>query len=156
MTLPESMRRGLYFQEIEAGRHFTSPGRTVTEADIVSFAGLSGDFNLIHTDAAYAAQGPFGQRIAHGMLVLSIVSGLATRTGFMEGTVLAWRDLEEWKFSQPVFIGDTVRVDIEVQETKAMPRLGGGMVTLGLRVLNQKDEVVQRGRWGILVQNHPE
>jgi len=155
MTLPESMRRGLYFEEIEAGRHFTSPGRTVTEADVVGFAGLSGDFNLIHTDAAYAAQGPFGQRIAHGMLVLSIVSGLATRTGFMEGTVLAWRDLEEWKFSQPVFIGDTVRVDIEVQETKAMPRLGGGKVTLALRVLNQKEQVVQRGRWGILVQNRP-
>jgi len=153
MTLPESMRRGLYFEEIEAGRHFTSPGRTVTEADVVGFAGLSGDFNLIHTDAAYAAQGPFGQRIAHGMLVLSIVSGLATRTGFMEGTVLAWRDLEEWKFSQPVFIGDTVRVDIEVQETKAMPRLGGGIVGFEARVVNQHEDVVHKGDWRMLIKS---
>jgi len=156
MTLPESMRRGLYFEEIEPGRHFSSPSRTVTEADIIAFAGQSGDFNLIHTDAAYAAQGPFGQRVAHGLLVLSIASGLATRTGFMEGTVLAWRDIQEWKFTKPVFIGDTVRVDIAVLETKAMPRLGGGLVQLDLRVLNQQGEVVQRGRWGILVQSRPE
>jgi acyl dehydratase len=155
MTLPESMRRGLYFEEIEPGRHFTSPGRTVTEADIVAFAGQSGDFNLIHTDAAYAEQGPFGKRVAHGLLVLSIASGLATRTGFMEGTVLAWRDIEEWKFTRPVFIGDTVHVDVRVLDTKPMPRLGGGMVQLEMRVLNQQDEVVQRGRWGILVQNRP-
>jgi acyl dehydratase len=149
------MRRGLYFEEIQAGRSFTSPGRTVTEADIVAFAGQSGDFNLIHTDAAYAVNGPFGQRVAHGLLVLSIASGLATRTGFMEGTVLAWRDIEEWKFTRPVFIGDTVRIEVQVLDTKAMPRLGGGMVRLEMRVLNQQDEVVQRGRWGILVQNRP-
>lgn len=155
MTLPESMRRGLYFEEIEVGRQFTSPGRTVTEADIVAFAGQSGDFNLIHTDAAYAEHGPFGKRVAHGLLVLSIASGLANRTGFIEGTVLAWRDIEQWKFTRPVFIGDTVRVDIRVLETKPMPRLGGGMVQLEVRVLNQQDEVVQRGRWGILVQNRP-
>jgi len=88
--------------------------------------------------------------------VLSIASGLATRTGFMEGTVLAWRDIQEWKFTKPVLIGDTVRVDIAVLETKAMPRLGGGLVQLDLRVLNQQAEVVQRGRWGILVQSRPE
>jgi acyl dehydratase len=74
----------------------------------------------------------------------------------MEGTVLAWRSIQEWKFTKPVFIGDTVRVDIAVLETKAMPRLGGGLVQLDLRVLNQQGEVVQRGRWGILVQSRPE
>lgn len=155
MTLPNSPHRGLYFEEFEVGRQFTTPGRTVTEADIVAFAGQSGDFNLIHTDAAYAAQGPFGQRVAHGLLVLSIASGLATRAGFMEGTVLAWRDIQDWKFSQPVFIGDTVHVEVTVQNTKAMPRLGAGMVEFDLRVLNQQDEVVQRGTWGILVQTRP-
>src|SRR3989304_2409160 len=71
MPLPDSMRRGLYFEEIEPGRRFSSPSRTVTEADIIAFAGQSGDFNLIHTDAAYAAQGPFGQRVAPGFAVVS-------------------------------------------------------------------------------------
>ncbi len=156
MTLPDTHQRGLYFEEFEVGRSFTTPGRTVTEADIMAFAGVSGDFNLIHTDAEYAASGPFGQRIAHGLLVLSIASGLATRSGFIEGTVLAWRDIQDWKFSRPVFIGDTVRVTASVLQMKAMPRLGGGLIEFEIRVLNQHDELLQRGTWGMLIQNRPE
>lgn len=144
--------RGRYFEEFEAGQTVVTAGRTVTEGDIVHFAGLSGDFNQIHTDAEYAAGTMFGERIAHGLLVLSMASGLAVQTGIIEGTVLAFRELE-WKFSRPVMIGDTVHVEIEVEETKAVPRLGGGNVTMKISVRNQNDDVVHRGRWIMLVKS---
>lgn len=144
--------RGRYFEEFAAGQIVVTTGRTVTEGDIVRFAGLSGDFNQIHTDAAYAANTIFGERIAHGLLVLSIASGLAVQTGIIEGTVLAFRELE-WKFSRPVMIGDTVHVEIEVENTKAVPRLGGGNVTMKVTVRNQDDDVVHRGRWVMLVKS---
>ena len=144
--------KGLFFEEYEVGQSITSQGRTVTEADVVAFAALSGDWNPMHTDAEFAANHPFGQRVAHGLLVLSIASGLAIRLGFMEETVLAFREMGEWKFSLPVFFGDTVRVQATVTETKSMPRLGGGLVTLKVQVLNQDDKVVQRGTWGVLVR----
>jgi 3-hydroxybutyryl-CoA dehydratase len=148
--------KGLFFEEYEVGQSITSQGRTVTEADVVAFAALSGDWNPMHTDAEFAANHPFGQRVAHGLLVLSIASGLAIRLGFMEETVLAFREMGEWKFSLPVFFGDTVRVQATVTETKPMPRLGGGLVTLKVQVLNQDDKVVQRGTWGVLVRGQEE
>lgn len=140
---------GLYFEEFAVGDVTESVGRTITEADVVNFAALSGDWNLIHTDAEYSKAQMFGQRVAHGLLVLSIASGLAVRLGFMEDTVIAFRGLE-WKFARPVFIGDTVRLRVTVDEKKVMARLGGGLVNFKLDVLNQKDEVVQRGVWEIL------
>ncbi|MDT8307750.1 MAG: MaoC/PaaZ C-terminal domain-containing protein [Anaerolineae bacterium] len=146
--------RGRYFEEFAAGEQIVTAGRTVTEGDIVRFAGLSGDFNQIHTDAAYAAEMMFGERIAHGLLVLSIASGLAVQTGIIEGTVLAFRELA-WKFSRPVMIGDTVHAEIEVTETKALARLGGGNVRMKVSVLNQRGEVVHRGHWDMLVQSRP-
>jgi 3-hydroxybutyryl-CoA dehydratase len=149
-SLPTNM--GLFFEEFEEGQSITSMGRTVTESDVVAFAALSGDWNTIHTDAEYAAGQPFGQRVAHGMLVLSIATGLANRLGFLEETALAFRDIGAWKFSLPVFFGDTVRVRATVTGTKAMPRLGGGLVTLKVEILNQRDEVTQRGTWGVLVK----
>lgn len=144
--------RGRYFEEFEVGQTMVTAGRTVTEGDIVRFAGLSGDFNQIHTDADYAANTMFGERIAHGLLVLSIASGLAVQTGIIEGTVLAFRELE-WKFSRPVMVGDTVHAEIEVEDTKAVPRLGGGNVTMKVTVRNQNDDVVHRGRWVMLVKS---
>ena len=155
MSATPTRPRGLYFEEFETGMRITTPGRTITESDIVSFAGLTGDFNLIHTDAVYSASSPFGQRVAHGLLGLSIASGLGTRTGVLEGTVMAFREINEWKFVKPVFIGDTIHVVMEVTETKAMPRIGGGAVTLKLDVLNQKEEVVMKGIWTVLMMSKP-
>jgi 3-hydroxybutyryl-CoA dehydratase len=155
MTEPKTLhgRTGLYFEEFELGQSITSGGRTVTETDVVSFAALSGDWNALHTDAERARRGPFGQRLAHGLLVLSIASGLANSLGFIEGTALAFREIGEWKFSLPVFFGDTIRLRATVLETKAMRRLGGGLVTFKAEVLNQKDEAVQRGTWRVLVKS---
>jgi acyl dehydratase len=148
-------RRGLYFEEFTEGLTITTPGRTVTETDIVTFAGLSGDFNSIHTNAAYSEESPFGQRVAHGILGLSIASGLAVRTGILEETVLAFREIRDWKFSLPIFIGDTVHVVVGVESTKAMKRLGGGLVEMSLAVINQRQETVMKGHWAVLVQSRP-
>ena len=150
-----SLQRGLYFEEIPLGHTVTTTARTITEADIVNYAGVSGDYNQIHTDAEYAKATPFGQRIAHGLLVLSIVSGLAVQTGFMEGTVIAFREINEWKFSKPVFIGDTIHATLEITETKAMRRLSGGAITIKFNVLNQNDDTVMGGTWTVLIASKP-
>lgn len=147
---------GLYFEEFSVGQKIASVGRTVTEGDIMTFAGLTGDYNQIHTDAAFAAGTQFGQRIAHGLLGLSIAVGLLMRTGALEGTVLAFREIVEWKFVRPVFIGDTLRVEMEVKELKAMPRIGGGQALVALDVKNQKDETLMRGTLAVLVASKPQ
>jgi 3-hydroxybutyryl-CoA dehydratase len=153
-TMPAA--RGMYFEEFEVGQKMFSPGRTITETDVVGFAGLSGDYNLIHTDAEYSKNSPFGARVAHGLLGLSIASGLALRTGVLEGTVMAFREINSWKFVKPIFIGDTIRVEMEIVETKAMKRLGGGKVELLFNVLNQSDETTMKGVWSVLVMGKPE
>lgn len=150
-----SRHRGLYFEEFAVGQRVTTPARTVTEADIVAFAGLSGDFTSIHTDAVYAQRTPFGQRVAHGILGLAIASGLATRTGILEGTVLAFREITEWKFSRPVYIGDTIWAELVVDQTRPLPRLGGGALLLSVEVKKLDGEVVMKGRWSVLIRSRP-
>jgi len=155
MTSRSPHPRGLYFEEFQAGQTIVSAGRTITESDIVAFAGLSGDYNPIHTDAEFSQATPFGQRVAHGLLGLAIASGLAMRTGVLEGTVMAFREINDWKFVKPVFIGDTIHVEMEVAETKALPRLGGGAIVIRLEVKNQSDETVMKGTWTALVRSSP-
>lgn len=150
-----SETHGWYFEEFEVGRQIISPARTITESDIVNFAGLSGDFMQIHTDAEFSKQTPYGQRIAHGLLCLSIASGLAARTGLMEGTVMAFREIKNWKFVKAVMIGDTIHVEMEVTETKALPRVGGGSVDISFDLKNQKDETVMKGVWTVLMASKP-
>lgn len=143
--------RGMFFEEYEVGQHILTSSRTVTEGDIVSFAGLTGDYNQIHTDAEFARRTPFGQRIAHGLLGLSIALGLATQTGVLEGTVLAFREIQNWKFVKPVYIGDTIHAELDVTEVKALPRIKGGSVVLEVMVLNQRDETLMKGAWNALI-----
>ena len=103
MTETQTSRtRGLYFEEFSVGDSIRSSSRTITETDIVNFAGLTGDWNQLHTDAEFAAQTPYKARIAHGALGLSIATGLVTRLGVVEGTAIAFRGIEEWKFSRPI------------------------------------------------------
>ncbi len=155
MNDKEKKTRGLYFEEFEVGQRITTSGRTITEADVVAFAGLSGDYNAIHTDVEYSRSTPFGRRVAHGLLGVSIASGLAVNTGLMEGTVIAFREISAWKFSLPIFIGDTIHVVMEIIETKAMPRLGGGSVVINQEVINQDDKTVMKGRLSVLVKSKP-
>jgi 3-hydroxybutyryl-CoA dehydratase len=143
--------RGLYFEEFEVGRKVVSPGRTITETDVVMFAGLSGDYNQLHTDEVFAQDAQFGSRVAHGLLGLAVASGLATRLGLMEGTVEAFLGLD-WKFRRPIYLGDTIHVTVEIANTRAMRRLGGGIVDFDVEVVNQDGDVVQKGQWRVLAK----
>ncbi|MCS6871370.1 MAG: MaoC/PaaZ C-terminal domain-containing protein [Anaerolineae bacterium] len=145
---------GLWFEEFIEGLPIRTRGRTITEADLVAFAGISGDFNPMHTDARYAETTQFGARIAHGALVFSIATGLAYQLGVLEGTVIAFLGFE-MKLRAPVYIGDTIRVEASVSKRRPVPASGGGIVTLDVKVLNQRDEAVQKGEWTIMVRSKP-
>jgi len=147
-------QRGLWFEEFVEGLSVESRGRTITEADLVNFAGVSGDFNPMHTDAEFAAKTPYGQRVAHGALIFSIATGLTYQLGFLEGTIMAFTGID-WKFRNPVFIGDTIKVTASVAKRRAMAAMGGGFVTFDVKVTNQKGEVAQKGEWTILVMSDP-
>jgi len=142
-----------YFEEIEIGEKYESPGRTVTETDIVLFAGFSGDYNILHTDAEFMKRSIFGERIAHGLLGLSIQSGLLTR-GMTPYATIAFVGLR-WKFKSPIKIGDTIRVRAEVTAKKEGDKADRGLVTLERTVVNQRDEVVQQGETDLLVERRP-
>jgi acyl dehydratase len=146
--------RGRYFEEFAVGDEVISPGRTVTEADIVAFAALTGDYNPLHCDAEYAKGTVFGERIAHGLLGLSIASGQAERLGFIEGTAEAFTGLD-WKFRGPIKIGDTIHIKAQVTRKKGMKRLGGGIIIFDVAVVNQRDETVQKGQWTVLIKSKP-
>jgi acyl dehydratase len=146
---------GLYFEEFSIGQKIVTEKRTITETDIMTFATLTGDNNRIHTDPEFSKTTVFGRQVAHGLLGLSIASGLAWRTGILDGTVIAFREITEWKFIKPVFIGDDIYVEMEVQETKALPRIGGGSVSIMLQVKNQNEEVTHRGLWNVLILSKP-
>jgi len=147
-----SRSRGYYFEEFEVGDTVETVGRTITESDVMLFAGLSGDYNQLHTDAEFAKAAMFGERIAHGLLGLSVVSGLAARKGFIEGTVEAFTGLD-WKFRAPIRIGDTIRARFEVRRKRESPGQSGGFVFFDVVVLNQRDETVQKGTWTILMKS---
>ena len=148
-------QHGMWFEEFEVGQQIITYGRTLSESDIVSFAGLSGDYNQIHTDGEFARKTPYGQRVAHGLLGLSIASGLAMRTGVLEGTVIAFREINNWKFTNPIFIGDTIHAELNIIETKPIARIGGGSLIIEIIVKNQGDETTMKGTWTVLVSNRP-
>ena len=133
-----------YLEAFKVGEKTISPGRTVAEADIVMFAGISGDWNELHTNAEYMKNSPFGQRIAHGMLTLSIASGLSLRGRRRKPLeVLAFLGMDKVRFTAPVFIGDTIRVEseiLEVRSSKSRPETG--IIRFENTVRNQRDETV--------------
>jgi len=155
MAQYSNQQRGMYLEEFEVGQRLISRARTITEGDVYNFAGLSGDFNQIHTDAEFSKTTPFGQRVAHGLLGLSIATGLAMRTGVLDGTVLAFREINEWKFIKPVFMGDTVHVEMEIIETKAIPRIMGGSIVITMDLKNQRQETAMKGNITLLVASQP-
>lgn len=152
--MPKIHPQGLFLEEFEVGRLLLGPSRTVTEADIMDFAAVSGDDNALHTDEEFARNTVFGQRIAHGLLGLSIGTGLACEAGFIDGTTLAFTGLE-WKFKAPVFIGDTITFRATVSKNRPMRGIGGGMVVLNVDIVNQHNKVVQTGQWSLLIKSRP-
>ena len=146
--------RGRYFEEFSVGDVITTPARTITEADVVNFAALSGDWNQLHTDVEYARGTTFGARIAHGLLGLTVASGLGARLGFIQGTAEAFLKVE-WKFRRPIYIGDTIRLRGEVARTRAVRSMGGGVVAFEMKLLNQQGEAVQEGKWTVAIKGRP-
>jgi len=144
----------LYFEDLSVGTTCVSAGRTVTEADIVAFAGLSGDYNQLHVDEQFAEKTVHGGRIAHGMLVLSILSGLSTRTSLMQGlgeTIVGLVGLE-CRFKKATKIGDTLHVRLTVAELKPTSKGGRGIVVLHRDAVNQRDEVVLESVWSLMIR----
>ena len=152
--MSESSRRGLYFEEFTEGLTIQTRGRTITEADIVNFAGVSGDYNPMHTDAEYSKDHEYKARVAHGALVFSVATGLAYAQGFIEGTVIAFTSFE-MKLRKPVFIGETISVSVTVTKLRAMPSAGGGFVSFDVKITNQDGGIVEKGEWTVLVRSDP-
>jgi 3-hydroxybutyryl-CoA dehydratase len=149
-----SARASLYFEDFTLNDTFDSRGRTITESDIVNFAGLSGDFIEFHVNEEHARRSPFGHRIAHGALVFSISTGLMTQMNFLNDTVMAFYGIDRLRFTRPVFIGDTVRVHKEViaLREKSSDR---GVVTFATTVNNQNAEAVIVYEDKLLIQRRP-
>ncbi len=135
-----SKATGKYFDDFVVGEAGISSGRTITEADIVNFAGLTGDWYELHTNKEFAANGPFGQRIAHGALIFSIATGLALRMDPPSEALIAFYGLDHLRFVKPVFIGDTIHVRQTVLE-KTERDAGSGVITARSEVINQRDQI---------------
>jgi acyl dehydratase len=145
------MKSGLTFDEFEIGAAYESQARTITEADVVTFAGLSGDFNPLHTDAEFASTTPFGERIVHGMLTVAISTGMSNWTGLFAGTTIALME-QNIQYKGAVKFGDTVRLQLEVAEKKETSKPDRGIVKFAARMLNQRDELVVDMQWTLLMK----
>lgn len=145
-----------YFEDMTVGRQWVTQRRTITEADVVAFAGLSGDFNALHVDETFAVNGPFGQRVVHGLLVLSIATGLRQQSGVFSGVVRAFAEMKSWVFKRPVFIGDTITAVTTVVSARATSKPGQGVVEQRVDVVNQDGEIVQTGVFVTIIAGRPE
>lgn len=145
---------GLYFEEFEVGQTFKTRSRTVTEADIVNFAGLSWDTNPLHTDVEFAQKTIFGERIVHGMLGLVISTGLSQSLGILDDTIVAFLELN-WKFIAPVKIGDTLHVEQSIIDKRETNKPDRGIIKIEAKLINQRGEKVQEGTRIIMVKRKP-
>jgi acyl dehydratase len=138
----------VFYEDLQVGYRFSSQGRTVTEADIVNFAGLSGDYNSLHVDAEYGRQSIFGERVAHGLLGLAMASGLFNSTELhhkCRKSFIALLSIESWRFLVPIKINDTVHLEVEISGKKETSNPTRGVVVFKRMLVNQKGEIVQEG-----------
>lgn len=145
------MSECLYLEDLEAGSNWTSSARTVTETDIVSFAGMTGDFDPLHMDHEHARQSPYGRPIAHGLLGMSLMAGLSSTCPRVR--TLALVKVEDWQFQRPVYVGDTIHVVTRVESITPRGRRSGEVVWFR-KLINQRGECVQSGRIVTLVSSH--
>lgn len=141
----------LYYEDLEPGRVFVSAGRTITEADLLQFAAVSGDRHPIHTDPAYARRTPFGQRILHGPFGIAMAIGLFGEVGDFESTAIALLDIRDWRFLQPMFIGDTIHLEMTIAERRLTRDGQRGIVDRLMKLIRQDGVVVQQGHAGLLI-----
>ena len=153
----EKPRLGLHYEDLVVGMRFTSPGRTILDADLIGFAGLTGDYSELHTSDVYAQASQFGRRVAHGLLGLTYAHGLMwARTGELRETAVAFLGIEDWRFLGPIFVGDTIFVDYvlaALRDSRSRPTQA--VATFDVAVVNQHGAAVQRGRKALLVSKTP-
>ena len=145
---------GRYYDELEVSARFDTPRRTILDADIIQFAGLTADFNPLHTDDIFASHSDFRGRVAHGPMLVGMAFGLASRAGLLDGTALALLDIT-WKFTRPVRPGDTVFVKVHVTGKQLARKSDRGVVEFALDIINQRDEIVQSGTAKMLMKRQP-
>lgn len=143
----------LYFEDLAVGDVFLSDSRTVTETDVVQFAGVSGDFNPIHLDVQQSGSGPFGRRLAHGLLGVSMATGFLDSLGLFRGSMIAMLAIESWSFRLPIFIGDSIRLRMTIRGLRMTSDGKRGIVERGLELLNQDGAVVQDGIVTVMVHS---
>jgi acyl dehydratase len=143
--------RGLTYEQWEEGREYVTAARTVTEADVAAFAGLSGDFNPLHTDEIFAKETPFRGRIAHGMLTAAMATGLVNGQGWFEGTTVALME-QVFKYKGPVKFGDTVHCVVKVAERKETSKPDRGVIAYDVAVVNQEGKAVIESRWTCMMR----
>ncbi len=141
-----------YLEDFELGKSVLTAPRSVTKDDVMAFVELSGDDNPMHTDAVFARNTPIGQCVAHGLLVLSMATGLSAKTGHLAGTALAFLGIEDWRFCAPVFFGDSIRLRWTVVEKRLTSDGSAGVLKRHMEILNQHDKVVQSGVFVTLVK----
>lgn len=148
---------GYRYEDLYVGMEFLSPGRTITDADLVGFAGLTGDFSELHTSDVYAKSSQFGRRVAHGMLGLAYAHGLMwARTGEFRQSAIAFLGINEWKFVAPLFVGDTMFVRYSVKALRvSMSKPHQAIATFDVAIENQDGAVVQAGVKALLMSTVP-
>ncbi len=155
--MAEKPRMGYRYQDLHEGLRFRSPGRTITDADLVGFAGLTGDYSELHTSDVYAQASQFGRKVAHGMMGLAYAHGLMwPRTGELRETAVAFLGINDWKFVGPIFVGDTIFVEYELAELRdSKSRPEQAIAVFDVRVVKQDGSTVQQGRKALLVSKVP-
>lgn len=155
--MAEARRTGYRYADLHVGMQFRSPGRTITDADLVGFAGLTGDFSELHTSDVYARNSQFGRRVAHGMLGLAYAHGLMwARTGELRETAVAFLGINDWKFVAPLFVGDTMFVNYTLQELRdSKSRPTQAIALFDVKVVDQNGRTVQQGTKALLVSKIP-
>ncbi len=144
---------GKFFDDFVVGEKYVTPGRTLTETDVVMFAAMSGDYNELHTSEAFGKTTQFGKRIGHGLLGLAVSHGLFFRLGLVEGTAIAFLGIDTWKFEAPFFPGDTIRVKVQVAEKKpSRSKPDRGVIRFFFQVLKEDESVIQSGFKTIMIR----
>ncbi|MBM4413161.1 MAG: dehydratase [Chloroflexi bacterium] len=148
------MARYHYYEDYPPDLQMTTPARTIGETEVSMFAMLTGDFNRLHTDAEYMKDSPFGERIAHGLLGLSIVNGLKYRTDLDPDGIIAFLGLQ-WSFTAPIRFGDTIHAVLRMASQRTTKHPERGIITFGVNVINQHADVVQQGEMTMMVKRRP-